>query len=393
MLIRNMKRDASALRDKAVIITGGGGGIAQEAGLALAHLGAKVILGEVDEEKGRRAERLISTSYPGRARYLPLDLTKPDGIQAFCESVSAAYGAPYAIINNATVTPFDAVERLPLEEWDRSYQVHLRGPLQMIRFFLPQMLEKKQGVLVFTPSSGAVAYMGGYEVFKTAQVELANTLAAELEETGLSVFSIGPGLVKTQTAMQGIEKVAPLMGISTDEFYQVNQENIVSAEEAGTAFAVSLLLAEKYHGQEIGGIQALIDAGIHQIAEEKTKTEFCGEGATLLATIVQTFDEQNDGWKKRNVFERQWMLRDFKKYAGRSADEMASALHRYQSAYERKEAGELGGLPALLASLCEYYRHQLEMMQGYIKDPAKRQEYDTYIRGWLKDIETMQRMV
>lgn len=99
-------------------------------------------------------------------------------------------------------------------------------------------------------------------MFKTAQVELANTLAAELEDTGLSVFSIGPGLVKTQTAMQGIEKVAPLMGISTDEFYHMNRENIVSAEEAGTAFAVSLLFAKKYHGQEIGGIQALIDAGI-----------------------------------------------------------------------------------------------------------------------------------
>lgn len=388
-----MVGDTSTLRDKPVIITGGGGGIAQQAGIALAYLGAKVIIGEVDEEKGRKAESLIAAQFPDRARYIPLDLEKPDAIQAFCEKVSAEYGPPYAIINNAAITPFDSIERLPLSDWDRSYHVHLRGPLQMIRFFLPKMMEAHQGVLVFTPSSGAVAYMGGYEVFKTAQVELANTLAAELEDTGLSVFSIGPGLVKTQTAMQGIEKVAPLMGISTDEFYHMNRENIVSAEEAGTAFAVSLLFATKYHGQEIGGIQALIDAGLHGKSDEKISTTFCKEGQTLLTAIVQTFDEQNDGWKKRNVFEKQWMLRDFKKHAGHSADEMADALHQCQIAYTRKDSGGLSGLSALLTSLSGYYQHQLEMMQGYIKDPEKRREYDTYIKGWLKDIETMKRMV
>lgn len=393
MLIQNMVGDTSALADKPVIITGGGGGIAQEAGVALAYMGANVIIGEVDEEKGRRAESRITALFPNHAQYVPLDLEKPDKIQTFCEKVSTEYGTPHAIINNATITPFDAIERLPLADWDRSYRVHLRGPLQLIQFFLPKMLEKKQGVFVFTPSSGAVAYMGGYEVFKTSQVELANTLAAELEDTGLSVFSIGPGLVKTQTAMQGIEKVAPLMGISTEEFYHMNRENIVSSEEAGTAFAVSLLYAKKYYGQEIGGIQALIDAGIHQKSDGNTSTTFCEEGRTLLSTIVRTFDEQNDGWKKRNVFERQWLLRDFKKYAGRSADEMANALHQYHIAYSKKNSDELGGLSALLTGLSGYYQHQLEMMQGYIKDPEKRREYDTYIRGWLKDIEALKRMV
>ena len=263
----------------------------------------------------------------------------------------------------------------------------------MIQFFLPKMLEKNQGVLVFTPSSGAVAYMGGYEVFKTSQVELANTLAAELEDTGLSVYSIGPGLVKTQTAMQGIEKVAPLMGISTEDFYHMNRENIVSAQEAGTAFAVSLLFAKKYHGQEIGGIQELIDAGIHKNNDEKISASLSEEGQTLLIAIVKTFDEQNEGWKKRNIFEKQWMLRDFKKYAGHSADEMAAALHQYQIAYNKKDVEKLNGLSALLTNLSNYYRHQLEMMQGYIKDSEKRQEYDTYIKGWLKDIETMKGML
>lgn len=393
MLIENITGRFSALTDKLVIITGGGGGIAREAGTALAYLGAKVILAEVDADRGRAAENFINERFPDHARFIPVDLEKPDVIQAFCEKISAEYGTPYAIIHNATITPFDSIESLGLVDWDRSYRVHLRGPLQLIQFFLPGMLEKKHGALVFTPSSGAVAYMGAYEVFKTAQVELAATLAAELEDTGLSVFSIGPGLVKTQTAMQGIEKVAPLMGMTADEFYQMNRENIVSAEEAGTAFAVSLLRAEKYHGQEIGGIQALIDAGIQQESDEHVAAVFCEEGRKLLSAIVQTFDQQNDGWKKRNVFERQWMLRDFKKHAGRSADEMAAALQHYQAAYCQNDTERLNGLSALLENLSDYYRHQLEMMQGYIKDSEKRKEYGAAIKEWLTDIETIRRML
>lgn len=151
-------------------------------------MGAEVIIGEVDEEKGRAAENHINALFPGHARYISIDLEKPDVIQTFCEKVSVEYGTPYAIINNATITPFDSIERLPLADWDRSYRVHLRGPLQLIRFFLPEMLEKKRGVFVFTPSSGAVAYMGGYEVFKTSQVELANTLAAGIMDKRLAVY-------------------------------------------------------------------------------------------------------------------------------------------------------------------------------------------------------------
>lgn len=389
MLITNLKGATNALTDKTIIITGGGGGIAQEAGLALAYMGAKVIIGEVDEKKGIKAEKYINTVFRNRARYIPINLEKPDEIQSFCEKVSTEYGVPYAIIHNATITPFDSIERLPLEDWDRSYRVHLRGPLQLIKYFLPEMIDKNSGILMFTPSSGAVPYMGAYEVFKTAQVELANTLAAELESTGLSVFSIGPGLVKTQTAMEGIEKVSPMMGISTEEFYNMNQENIITAEEAGTAFAVALLFAGKYHGQEVGGIQALIDAGIHQSIDEVNSIKFSEKGNELVSSIVRTFQEQYDGWEKRNIFEKQWMLRDFKKFAGCSADEMLKSLRQYQIAYSNKNKEMLGGLSMLLTNLSEYYRHQLEMMQGYIKDSEKRTEYDAYINGWLKDIESL----
>ena len=75
--------------------------------------------------------------------------------------------------------------------------------------------------------------MGAYEVFKTAQVELANTLAMELEDTGVFAYTVGPGLVKTQTAMSAIEVVAASMGMSLDAFYEMNSSHILAADAAG----------------------------------------------------------------------------------------------------------------------------------------------------------------
>jgi NAD(P)-dependent dehydrogenase (short-subunit alcohol dehydrogenase family) len=68
-----------------------------------------------------------------------------------------------------------AAKDMPLEAWDYSYRVNLRGPIGLARKFLPAMLERKHGVSVCVSSSGASPYMGAYEVFKTAQVELSHT--------------------------------------------------------------------------------------------------------------------------------------------------------------------------------------------------------------------------
>lgn len=248
--------------------------------------------------------------------------------------------------------------------------MHLRGPIELTQKFLPLMKKQNWGALVFTPSSGAVPYMGAYEVFKTAQVELANTLAGELENTEIKVFCIGPGLVKTHTAATAIEKISLLMGISIEDFYSMNASNTVSTEEAGTGVAVSLLFKDKYNGTEIGAVQALMDAGImtsSSVIEQSDKL-YSSQKEELLLQIKKTFDEQYEGWKKRNIFERQWMLRDFKKQVSCSAEEVSNLLITYVSSYKNKACEDMQGMNKILASLRTYYIHQLSLMQGYIKD-------------------------
>lgn len=146
-------------------------------------------------------------------------------------------------------------------------------PRQLQRF-LPQMKERNSGTIVFVPASGAAHYMGAYEVFKTAQLELCNTLAGELEGTRIFTRAIGTGLVKMETAME--KNCCGKNGHDDEEFYALNGSHILSAEEAGCGFALSVLSAEKYNGQEIGSsIHVLSDSGLTDQYQAKSAIGIC----------------------------------------------------------------------------------------------------------------------
>src|SRR5512134_3669878 len=81
--------------------------------------------------------------------------------------------------------------------------------------------------------SKGTAFLGGYETFKAAQLHLGDTLDAELEGTNVIAYTIGPGLVPTETASKAVAQLAPLMGMSVEEFFALNKNAVLSVEEAG----------------------------------------------------------------------------------------------------------------------------------------------------------------
>jgi hypothetical protein len=166
------------------------------------------------------------------------------------------------VLNNATFAPAGlSVAETPITDWDRSYAVNLRGPVLLARACLQSMLARGRGVFVCVSSTGG-PYLGAYETLKAAQLTLADTLDTELAGTGVTAFTIGPGLVATATAAAAIERVAPRLGLSLKEFYSMNRGAMLSVEAAGAGFAAAVALAALYAGQEISSSQALIDAGI-----------------------------------------------------------------------------------------------------------------------------------
>lgn len=392
MLIENSSLPRTVLCGKTVLLTGAGGGIGYEAARTLSWLGANVIIAEIDKEKGLSAEHKINQEMGcNKVEFFEIDLSEDQQIDRLVEYTKDKYGFIDVIFNNATMTSMGSVEDVPISTWDKSYAVNFRAPLLLTQKLLPEMKKNNKGTIVFVPSSGAAPYMGAYEVFKTAQVELCNTLAGELENTNVNVFSIGPGLVKTDTAIKGIDTVASLMGMTMDEFYKMNEAHMLSAEEAGAGFALSVMYAEKYNGQEIGSIQVLMDAGIIKDNSTESKKMFTEEDKALLLSLVskavETYNEQYNGWLKRNVFERQWVLRDFKKTVGSSAEQYKGKMQLVKSIVNQKSFEELSAYKVDFEKLKTYYNHQHKLLQGYEKNPQKLKQNSDILVGWIQDIQ------
>jgi len=382
---------SNVLADKTVLLTGGGGGIGFEAAKSLVFMGANVIIAEIDREKGFAAnEKIQLETSSNRIVFYQIDISDEKQIEDLYTFILKKYGFLDVIFNNATVTPMGCVEEVSVADWDRSYAVNLRGPVLLVRRFLPLMKEKNKGTIVFVPSSGAAPFMGAYEVFKTSQVELCNTLAAELEKTDINVYSIGPGLVKTETAQTQIEKIVSYLGISLNEFYTINQNHILDVESAGAGFALSVAMADKYRGQEIGCIQVLMDAGIIKKNDQQEVYKNVENESMLkeyISKIKAVFDEQYEGWIKRNLFERQWVFRDFKKVMKLSAEQVKEKLEFLKGLVFEKKFNEIQKEKALFISLKEYYEHQLNLLKGYEKDPGKLEENSKIITGWIADLK------
>ena len=394
-IISQLGLKPDVLHGETVIVTGAGGGIGYEAARALLWLGANVVISESNETSGKQAaEKLAAEFDPQRVSYIPTDVGDESSVQYLYQEAMRCFGKVDAVINNATIAVLGMVKDLPIEKWDLSYRVNLRGPVLMARIFLPDMLSRKHGTFVCVSSTGT-AYLGGYETFKVAQVHLANTLDAELEGTGVVAFTIGPGLVPTETATNAVNQLAPLMGMSVEAFYELNKNALLTPEEAGAGFAVSIVFAERFKGMEISSLQALkaadinygtveIEKGSYQVNIDQRK-----QAAALCEQVWITLKEQSDDWKQRSIFERQWVIRDFRKTAGMSVEEWLESLRQLEASLQGE--GEIVMPP--LTKLASYYNHLADLARGYEKDAAKLEENLKHVYRWRDEVNELKKLV
>ena len=378
------------LDGKIVLLTGAGGGIGFEAAKAFVEMGAKVLIAEVDQEKGEQVTTYINRQYHNAADFFPVDLANKIATEQLCEDILSKYGCPDIIFNNAAIVITGEIGKVNLEEWDLSYSVNLKAPIILTTLFLKKMRERNSGCIVFASSSGAAPYLGAYEIYKTAQVEFCNALSMELEGTHVYTYTIAPGLVKTETAARSIETVAKAMGISTNEFYHQNEDHIIDVHDAGIGFAISVLKASEYHGQEISSIQALNEfhSSPALISSSCDKEDNELPSVELLEKIINTFIIQYNGWQSRNIFERQWVLRDFKKYVGVPAETVKKEFDRIHKEIE-SGIGLRNISQKLFEKLLYYWKHQLKLLRGFEKDERKFIEYSQAISEWISDIQML----
>jgi citronellol/citronellal dehydrogenase len=188
------------LAGRVAVVTGGGTGIGRATALALARLGAQVVI------LGRRAEKLAETQALAPAESLPIiaipvDVREFDQVDAALDRVLDEHGRIDLLVNNAggqflapaesvSINGFRAVTRLNLDApWYLTTRVAARS-------MIPNGYGKVVSVTM-TPQRG-IPYMAHSSAARAAVESLTQTLAVEWGQHGVRIVAVAPGIVRTE---------------------------------------------------------------------------------------------------------------------------------------------------------------------------------------------------
>ncbi|MDF2942264.1 MAG: short-chain dehydrogenase/reductase [Herbinix sp.] len=391
MILEKNNYDKNALQNKIVLITGGGGGIGIEASRAFSYMGAHVIIAEIDADRGKQAQKLINKeNLNGTVDFFQIDITDENQIDKLYKYIMEKYTRLDVLINNAAVVPMGAIDTVSISDWDLSYAVNLRAPVLLTKKFISSMRDTG-GTIVFVPSAAPTPYMSAYEIFKTAQVEFCNTLCEEIDGTGIIAYSIAPGFVKTDTAVKAVEIVATSLGITTEDFYKSLEELITDAEIAGVGYAVSVVKAKQYNGKEIMSYQVLVEGGLISGGKEKsdsTHTQVDIDNlAFLFKNIADVFFDQYQNWQKKKLFQKQFILSDFKKQMGLPAESFKIQIEALQGQIHNNEWGNFMDSKKMFIKWRCFYEHQIKLLQGYEKNTAQLASDTKLLNSWIENLQ------
>jgi 2-hydroxycyclohexanecarboxyl-CoA dehydrogenase len=187
------------IQGQSVIVTGGASGIGKATALLLAHEGARVFVGDVDEAGGQAAA-VEAAAERLSIEYLPLDLTDPSSIAGFADAVNQRTGQVDGLVNGAGWDQIQPFLENPPEIWDRVVAINLMGAVRLTRAVLSPMVVARAGKIVnISSDAGRVGSMGEtvYAAAKGGLIAFTKSLARELARYQINVNCVCPGPTDT----------------------------------------------------------------------------------------------------------------------------------------------------------------------------------------------------
>jgi citronellol/citronellal dehydrogenase len=204
--------DGDGLAGQVAIVTGGGTGIGADAARLLAGAGADVVVA------ARKLERLEAVadelrSIGRRCIVVPTDVRREDDVEALVERTVEELGQIDIVVNNSGGSYLFPLEETPLEKWDNSFALNVRGPFVMTQAAGRHMLAQGHGVFVnISSAAGLHGVRGGvaYSSAKAALQMLTRVVAMEWGERGIRANCIAVGAVASEGALRSWERAGIL---------------------------------------------------------------------------------------------------------------------------------------------------------------------------------------
>lgn len=192
----------NGLDGKVAIVTGGGSGLGEAIGRALAKEGVKVVLSDINLQGAERVAREIERA-GGSASAVQQDTAHASESEKVVTHTVDTYGALHYAVNNAGIGGAQApAGEVDLADWNRVIDINLNGVLYGMRYQIPAMLNtgaRSCAIVNMASIHGTVAAPGNgaYTAAKHGVVGLTKNAAAEYGPQGLRINCVGPAYIET----------------------------------------------------------------------------------------------------------------------------------------------------------------------------------------------------
>ncbi|NDV26667.1 SDR family NAD(P)-dependent oxidoreductase [Desulfovibrio sp. JC010] len=199
------------LKDKIVLVTGGGRGIGKAISRKLAAEGAEVILTWVSDRTSAEETAAEISQEGGKARILQLEVSDADSVDAVVADIAANEGRLDVLVNNAGINDPQDFDKITPDEWDRILSVNLKGPFLCTQRCL-ELLKKSKGASVVNIGSVSGQYGGPrtahYAASKAGLISMTQVAARFGAQWNIRCNTVAAGLVVSDMADAGMQNPA-----------------------------------------------------------------------------------------------------------------------------------------------------------------------------------------
>jgi len=202
------------LKGKLAVVSGSTAGIGFAIANTLAREGARIVInGRTPERVKTAAERIRMELRGAEVSEVAADLGSLEGISKLTEQVPGAD----ILVNNLGIFEPKPFLEIPDSEWLRFYEVNVMSGVRLTRHYLPGMLEKRWGRVIFVSSESGQqipAEMVHYGMTKTAQIAIARGVAESVAGSGVTVNSVLAGPTASEGVGDFVQSMARGRGVS-----------------------------------------------------------------------------------------------------------------------------------------------------------------------------------
>ena len=205
------------LQNKTAIVTGASRGIGKATALALATVGAKVVVNYARSSEAAEAVVKTIVDGGGNAIAFKADVSQAEEVERLIKETLAKYGSIDVLVNNAGITKDTLMMRMKLEQWQAVINLNLTGVFLCTKAVTKTMLKQRSGRIINIASvAGQMGNPGqaNYSAAKAGVIGFTKTVAKELASRGVTVNAVAPGFIETDMtqdlAAEGILKFIPL---------------------------------------------------------------------------------------------------------------------------------------------------------------------------------------